>query len=259
MVQITATVPAVYEDEPFDEGVRHAAEAGVDAIEFFEWDRDELDQLKDIAQTHQVDIAGILLKNGMPSEEPAMTDPDQVDAAIEDLRDTIAAAAKLDCESIIVTVGPEQEAYSREVQHRAIVDVLRSIADEAERKDVTLGVEPLNASVDHPGYYLTSSREAYDIVEAVDSSSVSILFDVYHMQIAEGNVIDSISEYADRIDHYHVADVPGRHEPGTGELNYENVVRAIADTGFDGYIGCEFWPTDDPDATLEAAVELLRQ
>lgn len=63
----------------------------------------------------------------------------------------------------------------------------------------------------------------------------------------------------DRIDHYHVADVPGRHEPGTGELNYENVVRAIADTGFDGYIGCEFWPTDDPDVTLEAAVELLRQ
>ena len=147
----------------------------------------------------------------------------------------------------------------REVQHRAIVDVFRAVADEAERKDVTLGIEPLNVSVDHPGYYLTSSREAYDIVEAIDSSSVSILFDVYHIQIAEGNVIDSISEYADRIDHYHVADVPGRHEPGTGELNYENVVRAIADTGFDGYIGCEFWPTDDPDATLEAAVELLRQ
>ena len=106
-------------------------------------------------------------------------------------------------------------------------------------------VEPLNSAVDHPGYFLTSSYEGYDILEAVDSPNVKLLYDVYHQQITEGNVIQNVTDHIDLIGHVSVADVPGRHEPGTGELNYENVFSALDDAGYEGYVGLEFSPTGD--------------
>lgn len=93
-------------------------------------------------------------------------------------------------------------------------------------------------------------RRGFEIVDAVDSPNVQLLYDVYHQQVTEGNVIQTITANIDRIGHFHVADVPGRHEPGTGELDYENVFAAIEETDYDGYVGCEFSPVGDADETI---------
>jgi hydroxypyruvate isomerase len=137
-----------------------------------------------------------------------------------------------------------------------VTGVESRVAPDAEEAGVTLVLEPLNTAVDHPGYYLTSTAEGIEIVEEVGSPSVQLLYDVYHQQITEGNVIDTITDHVEHIGHIHIADVPGRHEPGTGELNYANVFDAIDDADYEGYVGCEFSPTGDPDAAMADVLEL---
>jgi len=136
------------------------------------------------------------------------------------------------------------------------VFVNRAIAD-AEDAGVTLGVEPLNTIVDHPGYYLTSSAEGFEIVDAVDSPAVKLLFDVYHQQTSEGNVTRNLTNNVEQVGYVHVADVPGRHEPTTGKLDYENVLGALDEAGYDGYVGCEFTPRGDPLAAIENCRNML--
>jgi hydroxypyruvate isomerase len=104
-------------------------------------------------------------------------------------------------------------------------------------------VEPLNVLVDHPGYYLTASAEGFEILDEVGSQAVKLLFDIYHQQITEGNLLANIVPHIKQIGHFHVADVPGRHEPGTGEINYANVFHAIDKAGYEGFVGLEYWPT----------------
>jgi hydroxypyruvate isomerase len=108
--------------------------------------------------------------------------------------------------------------------------------------NLILAVEPLNTRFDHPGYFLVRSDEAFDIVQSVNSPNIQMLFDVYHQQISEGNLIPTIRHYASRIAHFHIADHPGRHEPGTGEINYPNVLREIEKLNYQGTIGLEFFP-----------------
>jgi hydroxypyruvate isomerase len=158
--------------------------------------------------------------------------------------------------TLISTTGPDQDGLDRETQHENIVDVLSRVAPDAEEAGVTLALEPLNTEVDHPGYYLTTSEEGFEIVDEVGSENVTLLYDVYHQQITEGNVIQTVTENVERIGHVHVADVPGRHEPGTGELNYGRIFEALDDVGYDGYVGCEFSPTDDPDGAMADVLAL---
>jgi len=111
--------------------------------------------------------------------------------------------------------------------------------------------KPREASgLDPEAVHLTSSYEGYKIVDAVDSPAVRLLYDVYHQQITEGNLIANVRNHVDLIGGVHVADVPGRHEPGTGEIRYPAVLSALADAGYGGYIGCEFEPTGDPEDAI---------
>jgi len=247
MVDLSVCVEMVYDDEPFHERI-HRAAAGVDAVEFWDWREKDLDAITTAADEAGVDVVGCTAGG-------VLTDPDAADDAVETIRESIETAAEREIPTLIVTVGPDQDGLDRETQHRSIVDVLSRVADEAEDAGVTLAVEPLNTAVDHPDYYLSSSDEAFAIVDEVGSPSVSVLYDVYHQQVTEGNVIQTITENVDDIGHVHVADVPGRHEPRTGELNYENVFDAIDDAGYDGYVGCEFAPTGDPDEAMAAVVD----
>ena len=100
-------------------------------------------------------------------------------------------------------------------------------------------LEPLNILVNHMGYYLVTTEQAVRMIKAVDSPNCKILFDIYHQQISEGNVIRNATENIDLIGHFHIGDNPGRQEPGTGEINYDNVFRAIRDAGYDRYLAFE--------------------
>jgi hydroxypyruvate isomerase len=121
---------------------------------------------------------------------------------------------------------------------------------------VTLVLEPLNIKVDHPGYYLQTAKEGFEMIDEVGSPALKMLFDIYHHQIMEGNVIADITKNIAKIAHFHVADVPGRHEPGSGEINYANVFRAIASSGYQGFVGLEYKPSRAAEETLRDVLRM---
>ncbi|WP_332692597.1 hydroxypyruvate isomerase family protein [Halalkalibacter lacteus] len=196
------------------------------------------------SQRLQLTIAGIVTKY------ISLTDPSQRQEYIEGLRQTIEVAKRLGYKTIISQVGQELPGVPRREQHRSIVDGLKACVPFLEEAGIMLVIEPLNTLVDHEGYYLDSSKEGFQIVDQVDSPYIKVLYDIYHMQIMEGNIISTITNNIDNIGYFHIAGVPGRHEPYTGELYYINIFKAIKETGFIGYIGLEYFPLENPSLSL---------
>lgn len=256
---VSVTLPAVY-DCGLVEGIGRAGAAGADAVEFFDWEGADLDAVRTAADEHGLSVSGVLAagagSNIDDSGGDALAFPASHDRAVADLERSVEAAADLGADSLIATVGPRRETLSTAAQHNAVVSVLREVAPAAEDAGVTVVVEPLNVRVDHPGYFLRTTDRGVELVAAVDSPNVALLYDVYHQQITEGNLIDTLSEHVDAVGHVHVADVPGRGPPGTGEIAYDNVFAALDRIGYEDVVSCEFRPEGDPDAAVERVVAL---
>lgn len=251
MATLSVCIEMAFTDHSFEERIELAAAAGADAVEFWGRADKDLDAVVSACEAADVDLAAML------GSDAPLTDPDGTDAAVRDMEDSIDVAAEIGCPNLIVTVGPEQDDASRDSQHEAIVEALSRVAPTAEQAGVTLAVEPLNTAVDHPEYYLSSSDEGREIVRAVDSEAVGLLFDVYHQQITEGDVTRNLTESLETLSYVHIADNPGRNEPGTGELNYDTILSALDEAGYDGYVGCEFAPVGDDTEAVEHCRELL--
>ena len=261
MLRPDISLEMIYEDEPFLDRIDRVADHGFDAVEFATWFDKDLDALEERLDETGVSVVamGAIQETGMPQDfDRAMTDAEMREAVVEDIENSIEVAQRFDCPNLIVLVGPEQETL-REVQFRNVVDCLREVAPAAEAAGVSLVLEPLNHPVDHPGFFLEKSATGFEIVDAVDSPAVELLFDVYHQQVAEGNVLATMTEHVDEIGHVHVADVPGRHEPGEGELHYPNILSTVEDAGYDGGVGFEFWPREDEAQALSSIRELVSE
>lgn len=246
-------------DRPI-EAIEHAAALGVDAIEFWDVASVDAEAIRAASEEHGVAVSAStcvgVAANGSDSG-PGLTDPSLHDEAVADIERSLELGSEVGVDGLVVTVGPARADLPPGTEHRAIVNALRDASSAAERAGIDLVLEPLNTRVDHPGYYLESSYEAYEIVDAVDSPAVSVLFDVYHQQVTEGNVIANLRAHEEFVGYVHVADVPGRHEPGTGELNYERVFAALDDAGYEGYVGLEYAPSRPVDGTVEDVLAML--
>lgn len=158
---------------------------------------------------------------------------------VEAFRESVAAAKAMNVPNIIATTGNERFDVSREEQFEICVKTLSEMSHIAEEEGIMIVLEPLNVLVNHKGYFLVTTEEAVRMLKAVDSKNCKLLFDIYHQQISEGNVIRNITENIDMIGHFHIADNPGRNQPGTGELNYKNIFKAIQNTGYDRWLAFE--------------------
>jgi hydroxypyruvate isomerase len=147
--------------------------------------------------------------------------------------------------------GNTSPALSRQQQRTNLVESLSEAARIVSGSGVTLVLEPLNSTVNHPGYFLDTTSEGWQILSELGSDRVKLLYDVYHVQIMEGNLIAGLEPHLDQLGHLHIGDVPGRHEPGTGEINYRNVLKWIHDSGYQGHMGFEYRVTDDTWSSLE--------
>ena len=157
----------------------------------------------------------------------------------------------------VITFSGNREGMPDDVGLEHCVAALKSVAAEAERKRVTILLELLNSKVDHPDYMGDRVEWGVELMRRVGSERCKLLFDIYHMQIMDGDIIRTIQTHHDLIGHYHTAGVPGRHEiDETQELHYPAIMRAIADTGFQGFVGQEFIPVRDPIQSLAAAARL---
>jgi hydroxypyruvate isomerase len=221
-------------------------EHGLHGLEYYGWWN--LEDLKHVAREQERIGVGII---ATCTKFFNLVDESKREQYIEALNETIEACQILGVKSIITQTGNEIEGATRELQHNAMVETLKRCAPICEKADIVLEIEPLNGLVNHKGHYLQRSDEAVEIMDKVASSHVKLVFDVYHQQITEGNVIRNATGYIERINHYHIADNPGRKQPGTGELNYVNILKAIKETGFGGYVGLECGYTIDTDEAIQ--------
>lgn len=257
-MKLSVCICMAIRDVEFVERIAKVKEAGYGAFEFWGWSGVDLDGVEAAKQATGLELAALCVDSSDPEVKKGMSKGSLVNPACREAfvaaaRETIGVARRLGAPSIIATVGNEQEGMTREAQHQSIIDGMKAVAADAEAGGVTFVLEPLNTLVNHQGYYLWSSAEGFDICRAVASPAVKLLYDIYHQQIMEGNLIQNIKENMELIGHFHSADVPGRHEYGTGEINYRNVLRAIDAAGYTGYIGLEYSPTGD---SLDALAQI---
>jgi hydroxypyruvate isomerase len=151
---------------------------------------------------------------------------------------------------MIAQAGDFRSGIPREAQHAALVKVLGQAADLLKGSGVVLALEPLNDRVDHPGYYLTSTVEGLDIVDEVDRPEIRLLYDIYHSAVMGEHIEDVLDGRLDRVVHVHLADTQGRHEPGSGNLDWQVRLDWLAGHGYDGFVGLEYKPTNGTIASL---------
>ena len=248
-MRLSVVIPCFFKNMDFCDAVKKIAYLGYDAAEAWSWKGIDLDALR-----KTLDETGVELIS-MCTTEFKLTDPCYRDAWIAGLKESCEAANKLGVKKLITQVGNDTGTPRKE-QHASIVSGLKAGAPILEEYGITVMIEPLNTYVNHRGYYLWSSSEAFEIVREVDSPFVKVVFDIYHQQIMEGNIIPNITNNLELIAHLHGAGHPGRHELQNGESDYKNIIKAVSQAGYTGALGLEYLPLLDPIESLIKAKEI---
>ena len=247
-MRLCAAVPCFFGGIPFTEAIRRIGALGFDAAETYDWTRLDLPEVKRVCEDNGVELLS------MCTTDFRVNEPEHRGAFLDGVKRSCEAAVTVGAGKLI-TQGGQDTGAGRERQHAAIIETLLCAAPILEDAGVTLMLEPLNALFDHKGTFLTTSAEAFDIVRAVNSPSVKVIYDVYHQQITEGNVIPTVTANLSLIAHLHAAGHPGRHELQSGESNYRVIFDAVDKAGYTGACGLEYGPLLPPEESLRIAKE----
>ncbi|MEM7334402.1 MAG: TIM barrel protein [Chloroflexota bacterium] len=247
-MKLSVCTDAVFYGQETTQALSQLSEIGWRAFEFWSW------WDKDVEVILQAKERLGLTAVSHCTHFISLVDEAQRDAYIEGLQATIETAKRLGVKTIISQVGDDL-GISRAVQKQCLVAGLKTAVSYLQNANMQLVIEPLNILVDHPGYFLIASDEGFEIIEEVNSPHVKLLFDIYHQQISEGHLIRRIVDNIDKIGHFHAAGNPGRHELDFGELNYSEIFKAIRATDYDGYVGLEYFPQNDPISGLMPLIE----
>jgi hydroxypyruvate isomerase len=261
-MKASVCIEMIFTEHPFLERIQLAAALGFDAVEFWNWDNKDMDAIKETAAS-----AGIKIATFQSNLGGTLIHPEQREAFSQGIQKSLEKAKEMGVDAMFLLTDELGEDRSvrfqypdltHEQKYHSVLEGLRSLAPLAEEAGITLVLEPLNIFVDHPGYFLNRSEVGFRLVREVNSPRIRLLYDIYHMQVMEGNLIETITSNLDLIGHFHVADVPGRHQPGTGEIQYSNVLKAIREAGYNGYIGMEFEPTIPSTQAAADALALVK-
>lgn len=251
MLKFSANLSFLYQELDFLDRFAAAAQDGFGAVEY----------LGPYAETPEA-VAKALRDNGLaqalfnvPSgnwaggERGIACLPERVDEFRTGVRTALDYAAVLNCPKVNVISGLVKPGADLKVLEDTLVENLKFAADLCAKAGVKLLIEPINTR-DIPGFFLTTTRQAEAILDRVGHPNLYIQYDVYHMQVMQGDLVPTYERLKDRIAHIQVADNPGRNEPGTGEINYPFVLGEIDRLGYDGWIGCEYKPKAGTSAGL---------
>jgi hydroxypyruvate isomerase len=248
---------AIFRDAHMEQKLDKIAEAGYTNAElvgeYHKWSSDEWDRVLAKQKAHGIHFdvtAG--LGHGVGN-------PDHRDALLADIKNELPLMERLGCPAVIVMSGNVLPGVPREVQHQSCIESLKRAAAVVEGKQIAgQPVRLLLENIDpeeNPKYYLTSVAEGFEIIRAVDHPQVRFLYDFFHEQISEGNLIEKLKKNIEYTGLVHIADVPGRFRPGTGEINYENIYRTLAELNYRHIVAMEFYPQGDGVSELRHARE----
>jgi len=251
----------LFTEVPFIDRIAKAAEAGFDAIEFWNWDNKDLAAVKDAVASTGIRIASFQSNRG-----GTLIEPSHREKFVAGIQESLEKARDLGSDALFLLtdeLGDDRSVKFKsnlpfEEKRKSVLAGLKAIAPLAEKAEITIVLEPLNTLIDHPGYFLDSVDLGAQLVRETASPRIRLLFDIYHVQVMQGNLIERLREHLDVIGHVHVADVPGRHEPGTGEINYRNVFSSLREAGYDKTVGFEYGPTLASEVTAASSLAMLQ-
>lgn len=247
----------VYRNLPFEQRLENVAQAGYRNVElvgeYHKWSDAEFDRAikkqKDLGINFDT-TAGLAHHVGNPADR---------DAFLADVRKELPVMERLNCPACIVMSGNVVPGMPRQQQHESCIEGLKRAAGIIEGKQINgQPVRLLLENIDpeeNPKYYLTSVAEGFEIIRAVNHPQVQFLYDFFHEQISEGNLIEKLVKNLQYTGLVHIADVPGRHIPGTGEINYDNIYRKLIELNYNRMVAMEFIPLGDPIEELRRARE----
>jgi hydroxypyruvate isomerase len=243
----------VYRDLPFLQRLEKIHEAGYHAVElveeFKDWKKQEFADARRKKQELGIEF------DGTTGVWRPLADPNAREMFLKELRDFVPTMKELECSRLILQTGDKVPGLSQAEMHSHCIESLNRGAEIAAKNNIELLIENIDPE-ENPKYFLTSSAEGFEIVRAVGSPHVKFLYDFFHEQIACGNLIAKLEKNIDLVGLVHIADVPGRHHPGTGEINYPNIFRKLAELRYSRYVAMEFKPLGDPVEELREAREL---
>ena len=251
--KLTVMLWTVFRGEPFAQRLDKVAEAGYRAVELVDefkgWTKEDFAAARKKKQELGFDFdatAGVW---------HTLADANDRDAFLQAVRDFIPTMRELECTKLILQSGNKVPGLSPDAMRTNCIETLKRGGDIAAQNGIELLVENIDPE-ENPKYFLTSSAEGFEIVRTVGNPHVKFLYDFFHEQIAEGNLIEKLEKNIEFTGLVHVADVPGRHEPGTGEIYYPNIYRKLAELGYDRHVAMEFLPKGDAVAELRSAREM---
>ena len=243
MPKFNANLTMLFNEVPFLDRFQAAAGAGFKGVEFlfpYAFDKDAIAERLDQHGLVQV-LHNLPAGDWDAGERGIACHPDRVGEFRDGVGRAIEYATALGCKQLNCLAGIAPAGVDAEKVHATFVANLRFAASRLKEAGIRLLVEPIN-TFDIPGFYLNRTAQAIALIEEVDSPNLWLQHDLYHMQRMEGELANTIARHLPKIAHMQIADTPGRHEPGSGEINYAWLFRFIDQLGYDGWIGCEYKP-----------------
>jgi hydroxypyruvate isomerase len=243
MPRFAANLTMLFGEMPFLDRFAAAKAAGFTGVEYlfpYEFDKADLREQLDEHGLTQV-LHNLPAGNWSAGERGIAILPDRVDEFRDGVARAIDYARALDCRQLNCLVGIAPRDADPSELSDVLVENLRFAADALAKERIRLLVEPIN-TLDIPGFFLSRTEQAVQLIADVRSSNLFIQYDIYHMQVMEGDIARSLQKHLGRIGHVQLADNPGRNEPGTGEINYPFLFRHLDTLGYRGWVGCEYKP-----------------
>jgi hydroxypyruvate isomerase len=248
--KVSVMMWTVFHGLPFEQRLEKVAEAGYRAVELVteatKWTEDEFRRYN----KRRAEL-GITFDTTC-SVRYGVGDPNVREGFLADVREQLKIMEKIECRTLNVMSGNVVPGLSPQAQHASCVEGLKRAAELMAGKGITLLLENIDLE-ENPHYYLWSMPDAFKIIEEVNHPQVKVLYDFFHAQISGGNLISNLERHVDQVGLVHIADVPGRHQPGTGEINYINIYKKLAELKYNRYVAMEFHPIGDPVKILAQA------
>jgi hydroxypyruvate isomerase len=264
MFRTSVHIDLLYTEYPYKERFSLARRDGFHAVEFYieGWESKNLLQIRKLLDDNKLEVSA-----ATGATPFSMCDPFQKNNYVNYFKKLLDACQVIRCPMLMchsdlldpetnyaAKILPKEYSFAR--KFCAMYDVLKTIAPLAAQANVTITVEPLSQAA-HPGYFLHDFSTCVDLIRAVNEPNVKCLFDCYHTYIEEGNLSANLTKYIKDIGHIHVADAPGRHEPGSGDINYRGVLSTISKLPYDGYVSFEFYPSRNTANAIETVKSVM--
>jgi len=259
-VKYSLCIENFYKHLSFEDRFAAAKKDGFEYCEFWTWRNRDWGRVK-----KAIADSGVKIASFSGDDEYSLINPDENNLYVDFLKRSMEKAKEINCHYLVIhsdAFNPDGSAkeigktLSYEAKLLSSYRVLKTIAPFAEKEDITLVLEPLNTKVGQPrahkNYFLEHPGPAFELTRQVGSGKIKVLYDIYHMQLMAGNIIRTLRENIDQLGYIHLADVPGSHEPGTGELNLGNILKALDSMGYAGFVGFELLPSETDEKAFEA-------